>query len=1142
MAVIDLVIDTTKANQGYVDITKKLDEIERKAMSVQAHLDRFQLNTARFQSQALTVGSVIDVMVDDFKQLKNAIDAVTRAADTMHRKLRTRVSVSSQQLADQQKGDYLKVKADVIAPRIKTNIRQIQRQLNLAGPVTIRANVVANQAQTMAGGNPHTASGLTPGSAAWYKAMGLTEGKAGGWYASQAPEETLKKVGKAAKETSKEIDNYAKFMNNWWIKFGVTMSGIAATIFVHQQIISWFRSFVASGAEAEKTLTRIGLAAGIAYNNLEKFQKSFRQQTGKSQFAFNEHVEAYQELIKLGMQPGDAQNSVERVLSIARGGSLELSEAAKIAHRDVFGIAEAFIEIDKQIEKTTSGSLSELGNAFRNISREFADQNEPKINKFVDNLTEWVNKNTNNIQTLIEMSFNILTGVTELLKTGAESTILKYVRDAYLRNRAGAAINEGMMSLDEYNTFAKGRLAFDNDIADRLTARLDEIERNPDLAKTGVQLENIAKEIRELRKKVEEGERIDAQNRHASTISLLLSGRTQTSTAKYKRDLERALIDQGILEMSRSFDLYESALPSAPKTKSEAEPVISMTLQERADQMTKVRDLIGYTQKELIDHMQGIVEDTLVKLRQAGVDPAAIKRMKSALQFQQNQWIIEPAMKAQKEMFDVLGYTSLGSKYWSNRRAQEHERINNMAGLSTEDRKALKYAKDRSVYWEEQAPKMKEHEAIYEKTGYLTDYHAARLIERLSQQLDDMQTQGVDDNQLSKYQMMGWLDIAGMKEAKELETRRSYFQTSGFQDVQYRFLEMEELWREKMRNIASGIESETAQAMYERAVKNFQSQLIEPELDAWQQYYAETDVISDRFYKLREQRIAAAADFLKDKLGDEVAAEEYAAKLRQQLFIDKKLTDNTADQSLWSGFRASLSTLELQAETASKSVAGIITSTLGSLDNTMGDAFFEAWNGKWHNFADAVEDACNIALRAISDLAYEMTKNAIRDIFKYLAPNATNWIMGNTNTSAAPSNDFTSYSWGNYDFSQGTAYHSGGGVGSGGTHRVVPSSVFFGAPRLHNGLRYDEYAAILQRGEEVVPANQAGRGKPIFNFQVVNNNGSAIETTQEENSSGGVDMMVVVDKMMASNAANRGSAMNKVLRQQMGAKTHLTMR
>lgn len=54
----------------------------------------------------------------------------------------------------------------------------------------------------------------------------------------------------------------------------------------------------------------------------------------------------------------------------------------------------------------------------------------------------------------------------------------------------------------------------------------------------------------------------------------------------------------------------------------------------------------------------------------------------------------------------------------------------------------------------------------------------------------------------------------------------------------------------------------------------------------------------------------------------------------------------------------------------------------------------------------------------------------------------------------------------------GGIFHEGGKVGSGGQPAVIPSSVMKGAPRFHSGLKNDEYAAILQKGERVLTRDQ----------------------------------------------------------------------
>ncbi len=70
----------------------------------------------------------------------------------------------------------------------------------------------------------------------------------------------------------------------------------------------------------------------------------------------------------------------------------------------------------------------------------------------------------------------------------------------------------------------------------------------------------------------------------------------------------------------------------------------------------------------------------------------------------------------------------------------------------------------------------------------------------------------------------------------------------------------------------------------------------------------------------------------------------------------------------------------------------------------------------------------------------------------------------------------------------GSLFHDGGIVGmSRVARRAVPAHAFIGAPRLHNGLMPDEFPAILQRGETVLPKNSKMGGMNVtFNISTPN--------------------------------------------------------
>lgn len=92
-------------------------------------------------------------------------------------------------------------------------------------------------------------------------------------------------------------------------------------------------------------------------------------------------------------------------------------------------------------------------------------------------------------------------------------------------------------------------------------------------------------------------------------------------------------------------------------------------------------------------------------------------------------------------------------------------------------------------------------------------------------------------------------------------------------------------------------------------------------------------------------------------------------------------------------------------------------------------------------------------------------------------------------------------------FGAGAGGAAAGGFGGGavvahtgldsGRRRSVNMGVFRGAPRLHNGLAADEFPAILQRGESVIPKGRGGAGMQVNVAVSVDANGASVDATDE---------------------------------------------
>ncbi len=80
----------------------------------------------------------------------------------------------------------------------------------------------------------------------------------------------------------------------------------------------------------------------------------------------------------------------------------------------------------------------------------------------------------------------------------------------------------------------------------------------------------------------------------------------------------------------------------------------------------------------------------------------------------------------------------------------------------------------------------------------------------------------------------------------------------------------------------------------------------------------------------------------------------------------------------------------------------------------------------------------------------------------------------------------------------GMFMHTGGTVGqTASPTRYVDPLLFASAPRLHTGLKSDEFPAILQRGETVTPKGQApASAAPNVTFNIQNQSGAQVEAQQ----------------------------------------------
>jgi lambda family phage tail tape measure protein len=147
--------------------------------------------------------------------------------------------------------------------------------------------------------------------------------------------------------------------------------------------------------------------------------------------------------------------------------------------------------------------------------------------------------------------------------------------------------------------------------------------------------------------------------------------------------------------------------------------------------------------------------------------------------------------------------------------------------------------------------------------------------------------------------------------------------------------------------------------------------------------------------------------------------------------------------------------------------------------DAMGDAFGDFCANGTFDFAKMAQSI----IKDITMIAYKMaifgnaqgTADISKGVYGWAASGLSSLFLGGSAAGA---------SMGFGDWTLGLGFHKGGTVGSDSPTfaNVYPASMFSNAPRLHSGLNSDEFPAILQGGEKVIPKGGAksGGGSPTF--------------------------------------------------------------
>jgi hypothetical protein len=225
---------------------------------------------------------------------------------------------------------------------------------------------------------------------------------------------------------------------------------------------------------------------------------------------------------------------------------------------------------------------------------------------------------------------------------------------------------------------------------------------------------------------------------------------------------------------------------------------------------------------------------------------------------------------------------------------------------------------------------------------------------------------------------------------------------------------------------------------------------VEKTREAFESMYSDLKFQSEGYYNYRRAQLEAQAEDYEKYTGKSVLAHQWLTEQIKALDQERLEAARKNNHFL----------IELSERTAE------------AIEENFSSFFRDAFRGELDSAADYFRAFCHSLTDSFSDMLGQMTKEMLfgggssggRGFFGSLFSGFGNLFGGKSlDASAGLGADWA-----------GTLWHKGGKVGHDvAPFRYVPESLFAGAPRLHKGLAPDEFPAILQRGEVVIPRNQA---------------------------------------------------------------------
>lgn len=756
-------------------------------------------------------------------------------------------------------------------------------------------------------------------------------------------------------------------------KWSIYMSGLAATLFVFQEVSQIISKALTSGAKYEETMRGIARATKMSADAHAELRDVFRAQV-RSGEDYTTLGEIFTIMTRdVGISSGKALGLQQTAAGLSRVLGIRPKEAAAIAANDIFGYGAFYApEIEAERRGTFGAGRRAIG-TLQNISGEWFTGKEPELIKTLEAIEQWLDRNKDNIKAVLDALLGGLVGIGTVLG-GVFSGILNFMRDI----EESRIYKNFIGNQDLANVMARmhGGGGYDFDAGTIVRKKLPEPPAASSAA--GAALETSGRGYAPLMPEdLQNMANFLAKNMNipGPALEIMRKGRAVEMTRWNERlaasPPEAQKIFAGMAALvERFYDAQEWLMANEPLI--QALDNVQDILKEATPASMRSRLLSLETQRLKVG--VGMKYGTMLP-------PAVIERMAEI--YGRGLWLQQerPYATGASELYKETGYVS---QRWMKFLEEEakHKAITYFGGLEgPEAQKFLRMeALGRTTMAE--SPIERAMTRTWEETGYMPSRLVAMLKARkeayMKERLLSASEEAIPHIEKTHALEMMRIDIESYE--KRLEYLRRYYNETGRMTREHYRLEQKYIEDTTELEIAakrlSEKEARKAAQIRLRALEEMRER---PLYEAHEIVQSKTGILSEEQFRLAVNRIERTAGHLKDLLGEQNPLVGRAVKRMQEELMISKITGTEAVTAGGVGQAVFLRVKHSQ-ELLAKEMTDIWSSAAFEMGDAFQKGFFDVMEARFKRLADVAATAADIIKRATYETIYGFVKSGINSL------------------------------------------------------------------------------------------------------------------------------------------------------------------